>query len=79
MKHLIAILDYYRSACHRATDYTTRRTFFDQAFGACQYHIYIFPDTQVDVEDLWNCYKKDFEEMLYYVQNNAWQTPQSMI
>ena len=71
MKNLILILDYYRNACHRATDYPTRRTFFDQAFGACQYHIFIFPNDQVDVQDLWETYKKDFEEMLGYFQNNA--------
>lgn len=66
MKNLILILDYYRNACQKATDLPTKRTFFDQAFGACQYHIFIFPNDQVDVEDLWNdVYKPQFEKMMY--------------
>lgn len=65
MKNLILILDYYLKACKKATDLRTKRTFFDQAFGACQYHIFIFPNDQVDVQNLWDEYKPQFETEIY--------------
>ena len=42
-----------------------KKTFFDQAFGAAQYHIFMFPADQQEVEELWNCYKPQFEEIIY--------------
>ena len=65
MKNLTLILDYYLNACKKATDLRTKRTFFDQAFGACQYHIFIFPNDQVDVQNLWDEYKPQFETEIY--------------
>ena len=65
MKNLTLILDYYLKACKKATDLRTKRTFFDQAFGACQYHIFIFPNDQVDVQNLWDEYKPQFETEIY--------------
>lgn len=62
---LINALDYYLKACKRAEDKTTKRTFFDQAFGAAQYHIFMFPNDQQRVENLWNGYKPQFEEEVY--------------
>jgi hypothetical protein len=67
MKNLITILDYYLKACQRATDLPTKRTFFDQAFGACQYHIFIFSYEQNEVQELWDTYKAQFEKNIYGV------------
>lgn len=67
MKNLTFMLDYYLNACHRATDIRTKRTFFDQAFGACQYHIFIYPTQEDEVKELWECYRKDFEKNIYGV------------
>ena len=63
---LINSLDYYIKACRNASDRATKRTFFDQAFGACQYHIMMFHNDQQKVEALWNVkYKPEFEELCY--------------
>ena len=64
---LATCLDYYLRACKGAADRTTRKTFFDQAFGACQYHLMMFHDDQQKVERLWNDYKPEFEELVYGV------------
>lgn len=62
---LILTLEYYCKACQNAQDKQTQRTFFDQAFGAAQYHIVVFPKHQEDVENLWNDYKSQFEKIIY--------------
>lgn len=41
------------------------RSYFDQAFGACQYYIFANPSTQMLVENLWNTYKPQFEAIVY--------------
>lgn len=64
---LINALDYYLKACKSAQKLRDQRTFFDQAFGACQYHIWLLPADQQEVEELWNCYKPQFEELVYGV------------
>lgn len=58
-------LDYYLRACERAKDPLTRKTFYDQAFGACQYHIMVFHNDQEKVEQMWNNYKPKFEKLVY--------------
>ena len=62
---LINALNYYLKACRNAQDKRTQRTFCDQAFGAAKYHILIFPNDQKKVEDLWDVYKPQFEEIIY--------------
>ena len=62
---LINALNYYLKACRNAQDKRTQRTFCDQAFGAAQYHILMFPNDQKKVEDLWGVYKPQFEEIIY--------------
>lgn len=62
---LINALNYYLKACRNAQDKRTQRTFCDQAFGAAQYHILMFPNDQKRVEDLWDAYKPQFEEIIY--------------
>ena len=62
---LINALNYYLKACRNAQDKRTQRTFCDQAFGAAQYHILMFPNDQKKVEDLWDVYKPQFEEIIY--------------
>lgn len=62
---LINALNYYIKACRNAQDKRTQRTFCDQAFGAAQYHILMFPNDQKKVEDLWDVYKPQFEEIIY--------------
>ena len=66
MKNLIAILDYYCNACHRATDYPTRRTFFDQATGAVQMYCLLNIKNESKVVALWdNIYRPKFEAIVY--------------
>ena len=65
LKTLINALDYYLKACKNAHEKRDQRTFFDQAFGAAQYHIFLLPADQQEVEELWNCYKPQFEEIIY--------------
>lgn len=62
---LINALDYYLKACKNAQEKRDQKTFFDQAFGACQYHIWLLPADQQEVEELWNCYKPQFEKEIY--------------
>lgn len=62
---LINALNYYLKACRNAQDKRTQRTFCDQAFGSAQYHILMFPNDQKRVEDLWDVYKPQFEEIIY--------------
>lgn len=62
---LINALNYYLKACRNAQDKRTQRTFCDQAFGAAQYHILMFPNDQKRVEDLWDVYKPQFEEIIF--------------
>lgn len=62
---LILALDYYLKACKNAQDRPTKRTFCDQAFGAAQYHIMMFPNDQKKVETLWDDYKSQFEKIIY--------------
>lgn len=62
---LINALNYYLKACRNTQDKRTQRTFCDQAFGAAQYHILMFPNDQKRVENLWDVYKPQFEEIIY--------------
>lgn len=64
---LINVLDYYLKACKNEQEKRDQRTFFDQAFGAAQYHVWLLPADQQEVEELWNCYKPQFEELVYGV------------
>lgn len=65
MENLTNILNYYLRACRNAQDTKTSKTFFDQAFGAVQYHLFVFPYTEKEVESLWNEYKAQFEYIIY--------------
>ena len=58
-------LNYYLRACERATDRQTRRTFYDQAFGACQYHLMMSYGDQEKVEKMWDNYRSKFEALVY--------------
>lgn len=62
---LVNALNYYLKACQNAQDKRTQRTFCDQAFGAAQYHIVLFPKDQKKVETLWDEYKAQFEKIIY--------------
>ena len=67
METLKTTLNYYLKACQRATERTTRKSFYDQAFGACQYHIMMFHNDEGKVEQMWNDYKEHFEEAVYSI------------
>lgn len=71
---LINALNYYIKACERATDPRTKRTFCDQAFGAAQYHILMFPNDQKRVEDLWDNYRSKFEALIYQLESPSGAT-----
>lgn len=65
MKILIDQLDYCVRACERMNERVARKCFYDQAFGAVQYHIILFPGDTAEVESLWNDYRVRFEEIVY--------------
>ena len=66
MDKLIEMLNYYVNACANATDYPTRRTFFDQAFGAVQMYCYLNIKDEAKLLPLWdNTYRPKFEAMVY--------------
>ena len=62
---LINVLDYYIKACKNSQDKGVKQNFCNQAFGACQYHLFVFPNDQKQVEALWDVYKPQFEEIIY--------------
>ena len=67
MNTLINLLDYYISLVKRG-DRETRLTFLNQAFGAVQYHSFLFPNEHQKLEKLWNeTYKPQFEHYVYGV------------
>ena len=62
---LISALNYYLKICRNAQDKRTQVTYYERAFGAAQYHILMFPNDRKRVEDLWDVYKPQFEEIIY--------------
>ena len=67
MKTLINLLDYYISLVKHG-DHKTRLVFFNQAFGAVQYHSFLYPSQHSELEKLWNeTYKPEFEKYVYGV------------
>lgn len=61
---LATCLDYYLRACEYAKDRQTRKTLYDQAFGACQYHLMLSHDDQKKVEQMWDNYRPKFEKLV---------------
>ena len=74
METLKTTLNYYLLACQRATDRTTRKCFYDQAFGACQYHIMMFHNDQEEAEKMWNSYRPAFEVLVYQLESPSCAT-----
>jgi hypothetical protein len=68
MEKLTNLLSWYVSACERATEFATRRTFFDQAFGAVQMFNDLFPDQEEEAVALWEgTYRPEFNQLVYGV------------
>ena len=65
MKILIERLDYLISLCERADNRIAKKCFYDQAFGALEYHTMLFPSDYAEAESLWNDYRVRFEELVY--------------
>lgn len=61
MTTLIQHLDYLLKLCRNASDLASKRTFFDQAFGAVTYHIAMVPTDEEAAEALWDGYRTKFE------------------
>lgn len=67
MKTLIDLLNYYLSLVKHGDD-KTRVVFYNQAFGAVQYHSFLYPNQHSELEKLWNeTYKPQFEHYVYGV------------
>lgn len=67
MNTLIDLLNYYLSLVKHGDD-KTRIVFYNQAFGAVQYHSFLFPSQHCELEKLWNeTYKPQFEQLVYGV------------
>ena len=67
-------LNYYLPAWETATDRQTRKTFYDQAFGACQYHLMLSHDDQQKVEQMWDNYRPKFEALVYQPESPSGAT-----
>ena len=66
MEKLINMLSWYECACQRATDFASRRTFFDQAFGALQMFNCMVPDLEDEAIAVWEgTYRPLFNQMVY--------------
>lgn len=66
MEKLIEMLDYYINACTHAKDFTTKRTFFDQATGAVQMFCFMNIADEAKVLPLWDkTYRPRFENLVY--------------
>lgn len=65
LRFLIEQIDYLLGLCKKANNLTARKCFYDQAFGALQYHVTLFPSDFDEAESLWNDYRVQFEELIY--------------
>ena len=64
MSTLINYLDYTLKAAKNPC--LEAKTFYNQAFGAVQYHLYQFPNDECKVIALWeDVYKPQFEKEIY--------------
>lgn len=61
---LVNALDANIKLCENEKDKTAKRIICERAFGACQYHVLMFPSDQRRVEYLWGIYKPQFENTL---------------
>ena len=61
---LVNALDAYIKLCKDEKDKTAKRMICERAFGACQYHVMMFPSDQRTAEYLWVIYKPQFENIL---------------
>ena len=51
--------------CARDSHTADPKIFFNQAFGAVQYHCIEHPDDQEKVEKLWDEYRRNFNILIY--------------
>ena len=66
MDKLITFIDLCVRSAKTTSDRSTRQKYFEQAFGAVQYHGFVFPTDYDEVESLWNDkYRHLFEELVY--------------
>lgn len=61
---LIDALEGQLLACRCAKSKEERRLIAERAFGAVQYHIYLYPSTQDKAGNLWEAYKLQFEKII---------------
>lgn len=68
MTALINYLDYQMRMTKATENLTYRKTFYEQAFGAVQYHLFLYPNDQEKIELLWGeVYRPQFEKLVYGV------------
>lgn len=68
MNTLINYLDYLVRLLKLAYNTDNKKALFNQAYGACQYHMLCHPDnvTEEKVTTLWNdVYRPKFEQAIY--------------
>lgn len=65
MKKLTELLNHYIVLMQNTHDLTTRENFYRQCFGAVQYHGFLFPEQESELEELWDGYKKRLENLVY--------------
>jgi hypothetical protein len=72
MNTLINYLDYLVRAVGHADDIRFKRSFYDQAFGAVQYQMFLHPNDEKRVQKLWEeVYRPKFEKLVYGVGDQA--------
>ena len=66
MEKLREQLNYQLALCDRAYNQSTRKTFYDQAFGMAGMYMCLHPEEGEAVTMLWNDeYRPKFESMIY--------------
>ena len=63
----MGILEEFLKYCLSQARRANPQTFMHQAFGGVQYYLFVWADEQEEVEELWDKYKPQFEELIYGV------------
>jgi hypothetical protein len=68
MEKLIEFIELCLRSVKTTSDRTTRLKYYNQAFGAVQYHDFLHLTEYEELETLWNeTYRPQFEELVYGV------------
>jgi hypothetical protein len=61
----MGVLEEFLKYCLSQAKRANPLVFMHQAFGGVQYYLFVWQDEQEEVEELWDKYKPQFEELIY--------------